>query len=73
MRLPHEIVKHTQTIRRQQPPNCLSVFGHLVELVLKGLAVALSLPKLYSSFTFPHNTDTGMKTVKIKCEKRLSP
>ena len=31
------MVKHTQTIRRQQPTNCLSVFGHFVGLALKGL------------------------------------
>ena len=31
------MVKHTQTIRRQQPTNCLKVFDHFVELVLKGL------------------------------------
>ena len=31
------MVKHTQTIRRQQPTNCLSVFDHFVQLVLKGL------------------------------------
>ena len=31
------MVKHTQTIRRQQPTNCLSVFDHFVEFALKGL------------------------------------
>ena len=31
------MVKHTQTIRRQKPTNCLSVFGHFVGLALKGL------------------------------------
>ena len=36
-RQPHKMVKHTQTIRRQQPTNCLSVFNHFVALVLKGL------------------------------------
>ena len=30
------MVKHTQTIRRQQPMNCLSVFDHFVGLALKG-------------------------------------
>ena len=29
--------KHTQTIRRQQSMNCLSVFDHFVNLALKGL------------------------------------
>ena len=31
------MVKHTKTIRRQQPTNCLGVFDHLMGLVLKGL------------------------------------
>ena len=31
------MVKHNQTIRRLLPTNCLSVFGHFVELALKGL------------------------------------
>ena len=31
------MVKHTQTIRRQQPTNYLSVFDHFVKLALKGL------------------------------------
>ena len=31
------MVKHTQTIRRQKPRNCLSMFDHFVKLVLKGL------------------------------------
>ena len=31
------MVKDTQTIRRQQPLNCSSVFDHIVGLALKGL------------------------------------
>ena len=31
------MVKHTQTIRRLLPTNCLSVFGHFVGLALKEL------------------------------------
>ena len=31
------MIKHTQTICRQQPTKCLSVFDHLVGLALKGL------------------------------------
>ena len=31
------MVKHTQTIRQQQPTNCLSMFDHIVGLSLKGL------------------------------------
>ena len=29
------MVKHTDTIRRQDPTNCLSVFDHFVGLALK--------------------------------------
>ena len=36
-RQPHKMVKHIQTIRWQQPTNCLSVFEHFVRLTLKGL------------------------------------
>ena len=38
------MVKHSQTIRRQKPTNCLSVFDHFVNLALKGLK--------FSKFTF---------------------
>ena len=31
------MVKHTQTIRRFFPTNCLSVFDHFLELALKAL------------------------------------
>ena len=34
---PHKIGKHTQTICRLLPTNCLIVFDHFVVLVLKGL------------------------------------
>ena len=37
----HEMVKHTQTIRRQQRTNCVSVFDHFMGLVLRGLNVNL--------------------------------
>ena len=36
-RQPHKLVKHTQTICRLLPTNCLSVFDHFVGLPLKGL------------------------------------
>ena len=35
---PHKMVKHTETIRRLLPKNCLSVFDHFVGLALKGLS-----------------------------------
>ena len=37
-RQPHKMVKHTQTIRRILPTNCLSMFDHFVGLALKGLS-----------------------------------
>ena len=42
------MVKHTQTIRRIFPTNCLSVFDHFVGLALKGLSTLqewFSLPQ----------------------------
>ena len=40
---PHKMVKHTQTIRRLLPTNCLSVFDHCVGLALKGLILFVLL------------------------------
>ena len=34
---PHKRVKHTQTIRRQQPTTSLRVFNHFVRLAFKAL------------------------------------
>ena len=31
------MIKHAQTIRRQQPTNCLNMFDHFVKLALKVL------------------------------------
>ena len=36
-RQPKKMVKHTQTICRLLPTNCLTVFDHFVRLPLKGL------------------------------------
>ena len=36
---PPKMVKHIQTIRRQQPTNCLSVFDFFVGLALKSFFV----------------------------------
>ena len=39
------MVKHTQTIRRQQPTSCLSAFNDFVGLTLKGLKISqISVP-----------------------------
>ena len=40
------MVKHTQTICRQQPTNCYSVFDHFVGLALKELRLILVFRKL---------------------------
>ena len=37
------MIKHTETIRRQQPTNCSSVFDHFVKLVLKRLNTLLAI------------------------------
>ena len=46
------MVKHTQTIRRLLPTNCLSVFDNFVRLALKGLILrtAVKLQRSVSSF-----------------------
>ena len=44
----HKMVKHAQTIRRQKPTNCLSVFDHFVELALKVLKNNAKTPLLTS-------------------------
>ena len=38
------MAKHTQTICRQQPTNCLTVFDHFVGLAFKGLKLSISVP-----------------------------
>ena len=40
------MVKHTQTIRRQQPMYCLSMFEHFVGLELKGLKLLSDFIKI---------------------------
>ena len=42
-RQPHKMVKHLQTIRQQNPTNCLSVYEHFVGLALKGLISASTI------------------------------
>ena len=44
------MVKHTQTIHRHQPTNCLSVFDHFVNLALKGVSNIESSRILLSCF-----------------------
>ena len=58
-RQPHEMVKYTQTIRRQKPTNCLSVFDHFVGLALKELKLSLDIT----------NKNTFASQVNINCRK----
>ena len=37
-RQPHKMAKHTPTICRQKPTNCLILFDHFVESALKGVS-----------------------------------
>ena len=59
---PNKMVKHTQTIGRQQPTNCLSVFDHFVRLMLKRLTLNFTMLGLnvtvivISFFSFFHET-----------------
>ena len=46
-RQPHKMDKHAQTIRWVLPTNSLSVFGHFVGLVLKGLNMILLTESLF--------------------------
>ena len=41
------MVKHTQTIRQQQPTNCLRVFDHFVWLALEELSCDYVEPWIY--------------------------
>ena len=43
---PHKKLKHTQTIRRLLPTNCLSVFDYFIGLVLKVLSKLFMTCKL---------------------------
>ena len=42
------MVNHIQTIRRQKPRNCLSMFDHFIGLALKGLTTnSIFLENIY--------------------------
>ena len=51
------MVKHTQTICRQQPTNCLSVFDQFVGLALKGLRYSSFV---VSDFYFQYYSDENI-------------
>ena len=55
------MIKSTQAVRRQQPMNCLSVFGGFVGLALKGLKrrlkyITFFLKKVVSFHTLFYNS-----------------
>ena len=65
------MLKHTQTIRRQKPTNCLSVFEHFLGLVLKGLRVRRKLvikfdQKIILSFALDPDNMTNINRPFIK-------
>ena len=55
------MVKHTQTIRRQKPTDCSSVFDHFWGLALKGLK-AQTFVVIYSLTKF-HLQDNYKETM----------
>ena len=61
---PHKIIKHNQTIRRQQPRNFLNVFDHFVGLALKGLRCFLEkfTPFLRTLFFYRKPLETYLRT-----------
>ena len=67
------MVKHTQTIRRQKPTNCLSVFDHFVGLMRKGLSVVENL-KITAVGNDPSAERLSKSTLKAlrKCKNHPS-
>ena len=59
------MVKHTQTIRLQQPMNCLSVFDHFVGLALKGLILEAKCSDIFFSQFF-HTSFIYLKSIHYK-------
>ena len=61
------MVKHTQTIRRLLPTNCLSVFNHFVELTLKRLKFVFRIFYWPGQFTnkLKANIKKSAKIIKV--------
>ena len=53
------MVKHTQTISRQKPTNCLSVFDHFVKMALKRLSNKFEMLDLPSQNLGPTKLSGG--------------
>lgn len=57
-KLSHKMVKHTLTIRRQQPTNYCSVFDHFVGFGLKGLMLSFrQIWQVFLSIVIPFVQD----------------
>ena len=69
------MVKHIQTIRRQLARNCLSVFDHFVESVLKGLTIPSQIFKVlwhpfYQHYNISSRTEVFLEKGILKiCSK----
>ena len=59
------MVKHTQTIRRLLPTNCLRMFGHFVRLALKGLGKK-HLRANHATFVTKEFRKAVMKRARLK-------
>ena len=79
------MVKHTQTIRRQKPTNCLSVFDRFVGLAFKGLKqnifherltlleFTLALVVLFRSFPSKQDVDVLRAMGNVTCDPMEYP
>ena len=63
------MVKHTQTIRPQEPTNCLNVFDYFVGLALKGLIEINKNTKVGQKKT--KNTEKKRNIIKQEMQKQL--
>ena len=64
---PNKMVKHTRTIRRKHPANCLSVFDHFEGLALKVLRGAFRTPSsIYDEVFFAKTLTSNNNFCSIK-------
>ena len=65
-----KMVKHTHTIRRQQPSNCLRVFDHFVGLAHQGLKGKLkgwsSISQITHIFQIAHISIDSIRAVSLQ-------
>ena len=65
------MVKHTQTIRWQQPANCLSVFDHFVGLVLKEFKVIQNIENKNNVQKTRDRSRTFSEAVAQRCSVKM--